>query len=421
MTESIEAGAPWADRDSFDRKLHDYCSELFETLPRADQRRSGEAYVRGLLGGGGRKSIRRIATQRVDGYSDQSLQQFVNQSPWNPNPVRQRLAMLAADVLRPAGWVLEESVFPKHGRHSAAVERQFVPSCGRVRNCQLGVSVLLATSEVSVPVHWLLSIPPSWDKDPVRRERARIPTDQRSRPFWRYQVEALDDMSGDWGIPPAPAILDARACTGLGDLLAELDARCLEYLVEVSGNATAQWRSAPPGPAEGAGGALGPARHGTLTELARLAPSQERRLVAWQEPLRGRTMRAQFGVLPALAVASSGPYRHSAPGPRTPRAVLVEWPLGKAEPRGFWITNMIDRGVPELTALAKLRLRTQLDLEMLTSQFGLCDYEGRSFLGWHHHVTLASMAYTFDTLRRLAEPDEPDYAEEYPDSEGERA
>jgi DDE superfamily endonuclease len=390
MHESTEAGAPWA--ESLDRKLHDYCGELFETLPRADQRRSGEAYVRGLLGAGGRKSIRRIATQRVDGYSDQSLQQFVNQSPWNPNPVRQRLARLAAETLQPVGWVLEESVFPKHGRHSAGVERQFVPSCGRVRNCQLGVSVLLANEDVSVPVHWLLSIPPSWDKDHTRRERARIPADQRHRPFWRYQVEALDDMSGDWGIPPAPAILDARACTGLADLLAELDARCLDYLVEVSGNATAQWRSAPAGPAgagqpDGTGPAAGVPKHGTLAELARLAPPQERRLAVWREPLRGHTMRAQFGILQQ----------------RSSRAIMVEWPLGKAEPRGFWITNMVGRPVTELAALAKLRLRSQFDLEMLTSQFGLCDYEGRSFLGWHHHVTLASMAYTFDTLRRIAE------------------
>lgn len=398
MAEPNEADATWAgqqlDRE-LDRKLHDYCGDLFETLSRADQRRSGEAYVRGLLGAGGRKSIRRIATQRVDGYSDQSLQQFVNQSPWNPNPVRQRLARLAADTLAPTGWVLEESVFPKHGRHSAGVERQYVPSCGRVRNCQLGVTVLLATDEVSVPVHWLLSIPQSWDRDEVRRERARIPSDQRARPYWRYQIEALDDMSGDWGIPPAPAILDARACTHLVELLAELDARYLDYLVEVPGNATAQWRSGP--------GSSEP-RYGTLAELARLAPPQERKLVAWRDPLRGHTMRAQFGVLPTLSVAGSGQQRAGMP-PRAPRALLVEWPLGKAEPRAFWITNMTDRSVPELTALAKLRLRTQLDLEMLTSQFGLCDYEGRSFLGWHHHVTLASMAYAFDALRRLAESD----------------
>src|SRR5207248_4636368 len=140
-----------------------------------------------------------------------------------------------------------------------------------------------------------------------------------------------DDMSGDWGIPPAPAVIDARSTTGLHDLLAELDSRCLDYLVEVSGNAAAAWRSGPQGlphgtayanpqgtahggPAAlpvgstGSAGAVGLAgadgsagaghcgapRHGTLAELARSAPQPERRLVAWREPLRGRTMRAQF-------------------------------------------------------------------------------------------------------------------------------
>ena len=420
MTELTETGAPWAGRESFELELRDYCSGLFGTLPRADQRRSGEAYVRGLLGGHGRKSIRRIATERVDGYSDQSLQQFVNQSPWDPQPVRQRLARLTAEVLRPTGWVLEETVFPKHGRHSAAVERQFVPSRGRVCNCQLGLSVLLANEYLSVPVHWLLAIPLSWDRDKARRDRARIPADQRSRPYWRYQVEALDDMSGDWGIPTAPAIIDARSTTGLADLLAELDGRCLEYLVEVSGNATAQWRTSAHGTGHGtahgvahgtAHGAVdgppgtgqnGAARHGTVAEFARTAAQPERRLVAWREPLRGRTMRAQFSALPMVSAAGGGHRGGPANPPRSPRLLLVEWPLGKSEPRAFWITNMVDRPVPELTALAKLRLRTQQDLEMLSSQFGLCDYEGRSFRGWHHHVTLASMAYAFDTLHRRA-------------------
>jgi hypothetical protein len=397
MTESTEAAGVRVDGDLLDSRLHDYCVGLFATLPRADQRRSGEAYVRGLLSGQGRKSIRRIATQRLDGYPDQSLQQFVNQSPWDPQPVRQRVARLTADLLRPAGWVLEETVFPKHGRHSAAVDRQFVSSRGRVFNCQLAVSVLLANEDVSVPVHWLLSIPSSWDRDRGRRARARIPTDQRSRPFWRYQIEALDDMSGDWGIPAAPAIIDARACTELPDLLAEMDGRRLEYLVEASGTAAAQWRSGP----------YGPGRHGTLAELALLVPQQERRLVSWQEPARGRTMRAQVSLLPALSVADSG--QRGAPASRAQRTLLVEWPMGKAEPRAFWITNMVDRSATELTALAKLRLRARHDLDVLSGRYGLCDYAGRSFPGWHHHVTLASIAFLFDTLHQVELADGAEY------------
>jgi hypothetical protein len=407
------SGPPGPERGAGDPGLREYCTSLFDTLPRADQRRAGEAYVRGLLGGQGRKSIRRIAVQHVGGYSDQSLQQFVNQSPWDPGPVRQRLARLVAEELSPTGWVLEETVFPKHGRHSAAVERQFVPSRGRVCNCQLGISVLLANEHASVPVHWLLSIPLSWDRDETRRDRARIPPQARTRPYWQYQVEVLDDMSGDWGIPTAPVVIDARNTPCLSDLLTELDSRCLNYLVEVSGNAAAQWRSGPHGAGHGgpvaapldapAGtGHCGTARLGTLAELARTAPQLERRLVAWRDPVRGHTLRAQFSAVPTVSVASGAHHRGAGHTQRAARLLMVEWPLGKSEPRGFWITNMVDRPVPELTALAKLRLRTQQDLEMLTSRYGLCDYEGRSFLGWHHHVTLASMAYAFDRLYRPA-------------------
>ena len=119
------------------QRLSDYCEFVLGSLSRVDQRRLGEIYIRGLLTVEGRRSIKQIAAE-IGGSSDQSLQQFVNQSPWDPQPVRQRVAEVMADVLKPEAWILDEIAFTKHGQHSAATERQFVPSRGRVANCQLG-------------------------------------------------------------------------------------------------------------------------------------------------------------------------------------------------------------------------------------------------------------------------------------------
>src|SRR5262249_3598490 len=151
----------------------------------------------------------RIADE-VGWGSDQSLQQFINQSPWDPRPVRQGLATLMAMTLRPTAWVLEDIAFAKHGRQSAAIEAQFVPSQGRVRNCQLGAVAMSPPGRSTVRVHGHFPPPQPGAPPHPRPPRAHAPAGQRHQPFWRYYVEMLDDISGDWGIPLAPVVVDAR-------------------------------------------------------------------------------------------------------------------------------------------------------------------------------------------------------------------
>lgn len=387
------------------RRLGEYCEFVLGTLARVDQRRWGEVYIRGLLFCDGRRSIRRIAGE-ASGCSDQSLQQFINQSPWDPRPVRQRLARALANVLQPYAWVIEEMAFTKHGQHSAATERQFVPSLGRLCNAQLGAVASLACERAHVPVNWRLTIPISWDDDPVRRKRARIPETERHKPFWQYQLELLDDMAGDWGLPLAPAVLDGRHCQSVFALVAELDHRGLTYQIEVSGELHAAG-SVPGRTAAACQGRrmlTGPPRWGTLAQLAQLIPISERTTVGWTTP-QGHQVRSQFAAMPVRMLASD-----RAAGGRpsdTVTCLLVEWALGTAGPRGFWLTNHVDAPVAELVALAKTRQRVRHDLDALGASLGLGHHEGRSFLGWHHHVTLVSAAHAFRVLHEIRDDDEP--------------
>ena len=100
----------------------------------------GEVYVRGLMLDGKRKSIEPMAARLADG-DEQCLQQFVNQSPWDPVSVRRALARRMSRELAPEAWVIDDTGFPKFGKHSVGVARQYSGALGKVGNCQIGVSV----------------------------------------------------------------------------------------------------------------------------------------------------------------------------------------------------------------------------------------------------------------------------------------
>jgi hypothetical protein len=382
--------------------FREFCSDIFGVLYRADQRRAGETYLHGLLNCPGRKSVRRMATTTPGGHSEQSLQQFVNQSPWDYAPIRQRLMRRLVKALPPVAWVIEEVAFPKHGRYSAAVERQYVQALEKVCNCQLAITVTLTSERFSVPVNWRLVIPESWGEDAERRGRARMPDHERPRPYWHYQVEVLDDMALDWGMPPAPVLVDTRQLAAPDALFAALEDRGLPYLAQVSGSLCVQYDkpARQPGGSATQGGAAALSWRGSVGELVRRAATMVRTTVGWQDADEDVFRRSQFLQVPVRSPATDGPAARSVVPPPA-RRLVAEWPLSRPQPRGYWITNITDRPLADLVALAKLRQRVGSRINRFADQFGLRDYEGRTFAGWHHHVTLATAAYIFDVLNRL--------------------
>jgi hypothetical protein len=118
-----------------------------------------------------------MASMTPGTHSEQSLQQFINQSPWDYRPIRERLLNRLVRAVKPAAWVIGEVAFPKHGRYSAAVHRQYVRSQQKVSNCQLAAVAILASPEYSIPVNWRLVLPEPWGADNERRARARLPDD----------------------------------------------------------------------------------------------------------------------------------------------------------------------------------------------------------------------------------------------------
>lgn len=377
-----------------------FAAEMLGSLPRADQRRWGETYLRGLMTDGRRKSIEPMAARLADG-DEQCLQQFVSQSPWEWEPVRERLATRLNAALEPLAWIIDDTGFPKAGRYSVGVARQYSGTLGKVGNCQIGVSVSAASEGASCALDWRLFLPEAWDEDAERRAKAHLPESERHREKWRLALEMLGELRA-WGLSPPPVVADA----GYGEITAfraALEERELLYVVEVKAQTSAYGEDVlPERPAWRGTGRKPAARYrrppASLRSLALAAGSAARREVVWREGSRG-PMAARFLAL-RVRPANVG-LRRAHPEALPLAWLLCQWPEDEAAPTKYWLANLpAETTLFELVRLAKLRWRIEQDYRELKDALGLDHFEGRSFRGWHHHVTLVSLAHGFLTLQR---------------------
>ena len=384
-------------------RLVEFAEEVLASIPRRDSRGWGERYLRGLMLDGRRKSIQPMAERLEDG-DEQCLQQFVNQSPWDWAPVRARLAKRMVSEIEPEGLVIDDTGFPKFGTNSVGVARQYSGSLGKVGNCQIGVSINACTDRASCPLDWRLFLPESWDADEERRARVHLPDHERHRPKWELALECLDELA-EWEIAPVPVLADA----GYGEITAfrtGLEERGLEYVVQVKGATSAfAEHVAPETPGYPGRGRPPAARYreqpSSLRALALEAGEDRLVEVVWREGSRERPLGSRFLAL-RVRPANLKLRRAAAGGELALRWLLCEWPAGAAEPVKYWLANLDEHtDLERLVHLAKLRWRIEHDYRELKDALGLDHFEGRSFRGWHHHVTLVSVAHGFLTMERL--------------------
>lgn len=385
-------------------RLVEFAEEMFEPMARKDQRRWGETYLRGLMLDGKRKSIEPMAARLEDG-DEQCLQQFVNQSPWRWEPVRRRLALRMDAEIEPEAWVIDDTGFPKFGEKSVGVARQYCGALGKVGNCQVGVSISAATPRASCPVDWRLFMPAEWDGDP-RRESCRVPEDVIHEPKWELALQMIDELC-EWGLEP-PVVLGDAAYGDITELRAGLAEREIGYVLDVKGSTSALPENAKPKRLRGSGRGRPPASRyrrpfDSLAGLARAAGEGACVEVEWREGTRG-PLSSRF--LALRVRPANVKLRRADPDGELPLCwLLAEWPPGKGEPTDFWLSNLpADTPIERLVSLAKLRWRIEQDYRELKDALGLDHFEGRSYPGWNHHVTLVSVAHGFLTTERLHRP-----------------
>src|SRR3954453_15887676 len=213
-------------------RLEAFASEvLAEAMNRPVQRANGTLYLRGLLEDGQRKSLEPLAQRLGEEADYQSLQQFVADSPWDPGLVVRAVAERVAPEIDVGAWVLDDTGFPKDGRGSPGVKRQYSGTLGKTGNCQIGVSVHAAGGQGTVPLGWALYLPQDWCEDQQRRRKAKIPEEVSFKTKPELGVELVERALG-WDVPRAPVLGDHAygENTWLRDRLHE--AKC-EYVLSV--------------------------------------------------------------------------------------------------------------------------------------------------------------------------------------------
>src|SRR6188508_2217297 len=366
-----------------ERRLRAYLSRLAEVVGHADRKERLVGYCTGLLLPGERKSVEPMAARldpaRVSSLH-QALHHFVATAPWSDAAalaaVREQVLPALTRHGPAAAWIIDDTAFPKKGRHSVGVARQYCGQLGKQENCQVAVTLSVANERASLPVAFELYLPEDWAGDPARRAKAGVPPDLPFRTKPRIALGQIRRALAD-GVPPGVVLGDA----GYGidtDFRTALTAAALPYVLGVQSTIGA-W---PPG--------CGP-----------LPPK------AWSGRGRPPKLRRRGGLSGRFAAVRVRPshrdYWRAEPHPE--EGLLVEWPEAKEEPTRYWLSTLAGTvTLEELVATAKLRWRIERDYQELKQELGLDHYEGRGWRGFHHHAALCVAAYGFLVRERSLFP-----------------
>jgi SRSO17 transposase len=332
------------------------------------------------------------------------MQQFIGQSPWAWEPLRQRLAQRLAAALQPvAAWMIDDTGFPKKGTRSVGVARQYSGTLGKIGNCQVAVSLHYATDDAAVPVDFALYLPTEW-LEPVRRAEAGIPEHVTFQTKWALAL-TLIDRALEWQVPAGVVTADA-GYGNISEFRAGLAQRDLRYVVGVQSTTTV-WTDAdnltiPTSRVPGRRGrpCRKPLEVGAPQQIRALSqswPLDQWQRIMWREGTKG-PMASRFA---AARVLPANGYEHTGSRER-PHWLLVEWPEGEPVPTKFWLANLPpDTDLVSLVRLAKVRWWIEQGYQQLKDELGLDHYEGRSWQGWHHHITMTMLAFGFLALEAL--------------------
>jgi SRSO17 transposase len=406
----VDAGAPAAVKE----RLEAFAGEvLAAAMNRPVQVANGGLYLRGLLEQGARKSLEPIV-ERLGGDADyQSLQQFVADSPWDPVLVVKAVAERVAPAIDLEAWVLDDTGFPKDGKRSPGVKRQYSGTLGKTGNCQIGVSVHAVGARGTVSLGWALYLPEDWCADEQRRVKAKIPDEVVFKTKPELGVELVERAAG-WGVAKAPVLGDQA----YGDntwLRDRLDRAGCEYVLSVGGVAKVfeqgtvfavasrtskdgrvPFRPRPDRKPQPIGKLIGAlAADSAQTVVFRDGPDGE--------PVTSRFVFTRVHAAHGWREDQkrSG-WREGTEVPPREEWLIAEWPDGHEQPTDYWISNLpAETPLEQLARLARMRWKMELDYRQLKGELGLDHYEGRSWLGWHHHTALVTAAHGFLTLERL--------------------
>jgi SRSO17 transposase len=393
--------------EALEKRFAAYVDALASALAHADRTEPFAAYCRGLILPGQRKSIEPIAARlRPEQVSaaHQSLHHLVAKAAWSDDTL---LAAVREQVLPALGpitaWIVDDTGFPKKGKHSVGVARQYCGELGKQDNCQVAVSLSVANERASLPVAYQLYLPEVWAGDPERRAKAGVPGEiafQTKPQIALTQIRAALVQ----GVSPGVVLADAGYGADM-DFQEGLLTLGLLYVVGIQPNTSVWPGGTGPLPAKPWSGRGRPptrlrreAGHAPVAAegLARSLPAAAWQTVTWREGSKGKLV-SRFAALRVRP--GHRDYDRREPWPEL--WLLIEWPEGEDEPTKYWFSNLgATTALAHLVGLAKLRWRIERDYQELKQELGLGHFEGRGWRGFHHHASLCIAAYGFLVLER---------------------
>jgi SRSO17 transposase len=375
--------------------LDGYFAEIGVALNNKKRRESFAIYAYGLLSNLERKSAEPIAAAAI-GHparchaSHQRLLHFAADSPWSDGDVRcvaARHVVAAMSSREPVTtWIIDDTGFPKQGTHSVGVQRQYTGTTGKISNCQIGVTLTIATRSAHAPIDAELYLPESWANDPLRRKECKIPDDVR---FKTKHELALDMITRavDAGIPGEILLADSA----YGDSCEFRDTVRIfgfDYALGIHATTT-MWLL------DRANRRRGEAQ--TARSLAISLGRGAFRRITWREGTKAK-LRSRFALRRVKVAHDDGTDATT----REPLWLLIEWPDGEKEPTKYALTTLPRTMTKkQIVRTVKERWRTEAAYQEMKGELGLDHFEGRSFRGWHHHVSVVLCCYAFVIGERL--------------------
>jgi SRSO17 transposase len=367
-------------------------------------------YCKGLLLPGERKSIEPMAARLDPAHVQpmrQSLHHLVAKAPWSDETLLEKVRHHVLPAMQKHGpvvaWIVDDTGFPKKGKHSVGVTRQYCGQVGKQDNCRVAVSLSLATWSSSLPISYRLYLPKEWAEDSERRKKAEVP---QGIEFQTKPEIAMEQIRAAVTVNVARGIVLADAAYGINTEFRDgLTSLGLQYVVGVQGSMTVWEPGKKPLPAKPRGKMGRPPRllqrtpdHRPISvkQLAMALPSKAFKKITWREGV-DRKLQSRFAAV-RVRPAHRDYWKAE---PHAEEWLLIEWPQGETEPTKYWISTL-PANTPRkaLVKMGKQRWIIERDYQELKQELGLGHFEGRNWRGFHHHATLCIAAYGFLVAER---------------------
>lgn len=391
--------------DGSESRFSIYVERLVGVIGHADRAGPLRDYCLGLMLPCERKSVEPMAAVTAPGRTaaqHQSLLHFVGIAAWSDEKVLTKVCEMALPAIERHGlveaWIIDDTSFPKQGRHSVGVARQYCGQLGKQDNCQVAVSLSLANHHASLPVAYRLYLPEDWAQDSKRRRKTGVPEDVCFKTKPEIALEQIE-AACKAGLPRGVVLMDA----GYGcntDLRTGISALGLRYVAGILPN-TSVWApgTGPLPPKKWSGQGRPPKlirrddkhRPISVKQLALGLPKRAWRTIQWREGT-AEWLSSRFARVRVRAAHRD----YNLTDSRPEEWLLMEWPKGEDAPTKYWLATLPqDITFRSLVNMTKLRWRIERDYQELKQEVGLGHFEGRGWRGFHHHATLCIAAYGF--------------------------